>query len=156
LSRQIEIWHKRKGIHLATTFVDDEDYEWASAIGWCLNKGEYVFRPDIGYLHRMVMKAPPHLVIDHINHDPLDNRKENLRLVTRGENVRHRKSYRGSRSRFRNVYFIGDKPRNFPWAVMFMYKGAKFSGGYHATQELAHEAAVTLRREILGERDQGF
>lgn len=37
-------------------------------------------------LHRFIMKVAPDAVIDHRNRDGLDNRKENLRPCTRGQN----------------------------------------------------------------------
>ena len=42
------------------------------------------------YLHRLVMAAGPGEIIDHINGDPLDCRRENLRSVTGSENNANR------------------------------------------------------------------
>lgn len=46
-------------------------------------------------LHRWLLDAPPELEVDHINGDTLDNRRQNLRLVTRSENAHNRRSLRG-------------------------------------------------------------
>jgi hypothetical protein len=38
------------------------------------------------YLHRVVINAPKGKVVDHINHDRLDNRRKNLRICTVSQN----------------------------------------------------------------------
>lgn len=43
------------------------------------------------FLHRLVMDAPAGLVVDHIFHNPLENRKMFLRVCTHQENMQNRK-----------------------------------------------------------------
>ena len=38
-------------------------------------------------MHRAVIDAPEGLFVDHINHNGLDNRKRNLRIVTTQQNI---------------------------------------------------------------------
>lgn len=77
------------------TKVDHEDYVrlWLSVTSVNSLLGYAVFRDGdtMMRLHRIVMDAPPDMVVDHINHDCLDNRKCNLRICTRKENMRNRR-----------------------------------------------------------------
>lgn len=43
-------------------------------------------------MHRFIMNCPRDKVIDHINHDTLDNRKSNLRICTHFENQQNLRS----------------------------------------------------------------
>lgn len=43
-----------------------------------------------GLLHRLIMSCPADKVVDHINGNPLDNRKCNLRICTHRENCLNR------------------------------------------------------------------
>lgn len=41
-------------------------------------------------LHRYLLDPPKNLVVDHINHDPLDNRRCNLRILTNAQNCQNK------------------------------------------------------------------
>ncbi len=94
----------------AVTLVDREDAEKVSRYRWCFNKvaggQRYVHcrvrdgkavgqRGKMLKLHRFLMGVTDRaMVVDHINGDPLDNRKENLRVCRQGENMRnHRRAH---------------------------------------------------------------
>ena len=57
-------------------------------------------------LARLVTKCPRGFVPHHINHDTLDNRKLNLRIVTQQVNLQNKKgAYKSSKTGIRGVYF---------------------------------------------------
>lgn len=56
------------------------------------------------YLHRFIMGENEKYYIDHINHNTLDNRKENLRITLNKQNTKNRKSRNSNNtSGYRNV-----------------------------------------------------
>jgi hypothetical protein len=87
------------------TLVDDEDYEYLNQWKWSTKKHRltyYATRSEyIGkeggvskkrnfLMHRIILNANEGDIIDHINGDGWDNRKENLRFVTNRENCQNK------------------------------------------------------------------
>lgn len=81
--------------------VDDEDFEWLSKYAWWAHwhrpSKQYKARTTIKgknhFMHRMVLNAPKGRQVDHRNGNQLDNRRENLRLCTHGQNQANRRPY---------------------------------------------------------------
>lgn len=72
------------------TMVDAEDFEFFNKFVWHLNKQGYVSHAKYR-LHRAILFAEKGDIVDHIDHNPLNNQKSNLRLVKTIENL-HNKS----------------------------------------------------------------
>jgi len=90
--------------------VDAADYERLSRYTWSASHCGRTFyaarnaggRPVL--MHRMIMRPPKGMVVDHIDGNGLNNRRSNLRICTRAENNRNRRPAPGGSSRFRGVY----------------------------------------------------
>ena len=101
-----------KGIDV---LVDDDDVERVLAHGWCPHRsaqsGVYFCASITAIsnkpvsLHRFIMKLSPkdNKVVDHINGDTLDNRKENLRICTTKGNNRNSSTPRNNTSGYKGV-----------------------------------------------------
>lgn len=65
--------------------IDTKDFLTVSRYKWYKTPQGYV-RSSLGYLHRIITQCPNDKVVDHINHNTLDNTRQNLRVCTRSEN----------------------------------------------------------------------
>jgi hypothetical protein len=54
-------------------------------------------------LHRLLLNAKPNEFVDHINGNPLDNRRSNLRIVTRSQNIANSKVRKDSTSGYKGI-----------------------------------------------------
>ncbi len=76
--------------------------------------------------------------VDHINRDRRDNRVENLRWVTRGENLRNKNTKReNSTSQLKGVYKKNNLAK--PWVSRIRMNGKDYHLGYFKTEEEAFE-----------------
>lgn len=92
------------------TEVDDEVFEYLNQFKWFLSTRGYVCRnkrKDSEYtrIHRLIMNAPKGLEVDHIDNNPLNNQKSNLRICTHQENQRNQKKSKNRSSKFKGVSF---------------------------------------------------
>lgn len=98
-----------------------------------MSKGKFL-------LHRFIMNCPKGLQVDHINHNPVDNRKCNLRICTDGENKMNNKG--------RGYFFSKDRNK---WRVVLHKNYKKYHFGQYNTEDEAKQAALKAKQELFGE-----
>jgi hypothetical protein len=141
-----------RGLH---AIVDAEDYGWLSRYKWHAQSagrsGTFYAarnRPGGGLalMHRMIMRPPRGMVVDHINGNGLDNRRCNLRICTRAQNARNGPKRAGSKFRFVGVYPRGDK-----WQACVTCNGKDHYLGPFDDEVAAAKARDRLASKLFGE-----
>ena len=100
MTLRIELSGRRGGFVL----IDEQDQAFVQARRWYLAPTGYAMDSRGRLLHRELLglQRGNGLYGDHINGDPLDNRRENLRVCTQAENAQNVKTTGGS-SKYRGV-----------------------------------------------------
>lgn len=146
------------------TRIDEEDIEKVCKYGgtWQANsinasgKRYVVGRGSVetwgeGYgsptLHRWIMdeEIPDGCLVDHINHNTLDNRRSNLRAVSHKENTQNRVPHKNNASGFRGVSL---HRASGLWRAVVVADGKQHSLGYHRTPEEAAKVARKGRAQL--------
>lgn len=133
--------------------IDSEDWPLLKDHCWCINAYGYgctnlKMNDEIEdrLIHRVIMSCPKDKVIDHINHDKLDNRKQNLRICSQKINSNNIYFSSGS-SGVRGVSY---SKSNNKWHAYITTNGFRTNLGYYDTEEQAIEAR---KRGILEYKD---
>lgn len=132
------------------SIIDLADLPAVSKRKWCANQAPS--RPRIVYavakipgqkkqefLHRFIMGAKVGQQVDHIDGNPLNNSRSNLRLGTQSENMRNRRpkfgrKYKGVRKikdgKFTVMICVGTFSSEFEAAVAYNAAALKFFGEF--------------------------
>lgn len=137
------------------TVVDDEDFDWLNQWAWSLSPYGYAYRSSWDskrkrttnvLMHREIMQPSGKMVVDHINGNKLDNRRQNMRICTQAQNVMNQKKRLNNTSGFKGVTKVGDK-----WRSQIAVDNEDTYIGMFATPEEAALAYDTEARRIHGE-----
>lgn len=143
-----------------TALVSDEDYEMLSKQYWVVRRDHktrnlyYVgcYNKGIVYMHRAVLGDKEGHVVDHINRNTFDNRRENLRHATARESTLNRRPFTTWDNSKRKIFKRGDKPGYTKVGKKYQsqigYKGKSYYLGLFDTIEEAHSAYLRKYKEL--------
>lgn len=110
--------------------IDDTDLELVSKYRWWVGKDLYPCTKINGRpirLHQLLLGAlPKGKVVDHINRNRLDNRRDNLRIVGYRKNVINAGMRSNNRSGHKGVFFDRQTQK---WRVQITVRGVIHSVG---------------------------
>lgn len=136
-------------------FVDQEDFEYVSKFKWHIavdHNTKYAYR-SIGRrptrskisMHRDIMKAAKGSILDHINGNGLDNRKQNLRFCTVSQN---RINTRRSKNKYKGTSY---KARTKKWYSTIQIEGRSIHLGCFLKAKDAARAYDEAAKKYHGE-----
>jgi len=142
--------------------VDVEDYEKLAKYKWYLSNNSrcsYALRTirwENGkngrtniLMHRLILEPPEGKIIDHINHNSLDNRKANLRFVTTAQNAWNARKRSGKHtSKYKGVSF---HKRDRIWQTKICCKGKDIFLGNFEDEKAAAIAYDEKAKELFGQ-----
>ena len=130
------------------TVIDFEDYAAVMAYRWHSNfqTNKFYARTNVkkeggGYrgllLHRYITKCPANLEVDHIDGNPLNNCRSNLRICNRSENSRNKAKTKNNTSGLKGITFMKDRGL---WAAKIGVNYKTYHLGFFKSKEEAYEA----------------
>ena len=151
--KQIEL--KGKNGKGKFALVDDEDFDWLNHYTWyCDKKGYAICKPakyKTGFaMARLIMNCPKGLQVDHINHNKLDNRQQNLRICSNQENNFNKPLNKNNTSGYKGVNSYIKNNKLFHRAyIKYNYKFIHL--GHFPNEHWAAMAYDLNARAIFGE-----
>lgn len=140
------------GEELTRSQIDIDDIEICKQYKWYLSrdrlKSPY---PTIIQLHRLVMgvlNKDKNIKIDHIDRNPLNNRKNNLRTCTQLKNSQNKNKQTNNISGFIGVCYTN---RNNRWRAFITVNKKQIHIGYFKNKEDAIIARLKAEKEYFGE-----
>jgi hypothetical protein len=155
----IEIDEHTYGVPLSKgllSLIDKEDFDKIKNYGWYarfdrVGKTYYAVTRTHGtniIMHRLILNAPNSLVIDHTDHNGLNNRKSNIRICTQSQNCMNKKVQSNNTSGYRGVSF--HKKKNKYQATIMDNRKQIYLGAFNTAIE-ASEAYQAAAKKLFGE-----
>jgi len=126
--------------------IDEIDLPLVSQYRWAQNgKGQW-YNKNKTLLYRLLLNPSSHMVVDHINGDNNDNRRSNLRIVTKAQNNINISTRKESTSGVKGISLARSK-----WYAYINYQNKRYNLGYYDSIEEATYIRYVAEQILFGE-----
>ena len=148
---KIELYDKEGNVR-DYTVIDAEDYNKIKDLKWSLDGRGYVTHCRENGIsskfHRVIIGALDNETADHIDGDPLNNRKVNLRMCTHHQNTWNNRTPKNNTSGYKGVHWNKEKRK---WGAGIKYNYKKLFLGYFDDKIEAAKAYNTAAIKHFGD-----
>ena len=146
---KIPLKNKNKEI-IDYSIVSEEDYLELNKYKWYISNNEYVegkYNNKTISMHKFIMniilnKDSKNKIVDHINSNKFDNRRDNLRIVTHSENARNRTKHKNSTSKYYGVSYV--KVNNI-WMSCIVFNNTRLQAYYKIEEHAAYQYDLWIK-----------
>jgi hypothetical protein len=129
--------------------VSNEDWHNFSRQSWYIDNYGYALNGNRIKMHKLLLECEDKTkVIHHINSNTLDNRRENLAIVSRAINAHQKKKQKNCASNYFGVWFHKDTNK---WSAEIKKDGKKYYLGLFVNEKDAARAYNEKAKELFGE-----
>mgnify|MGYP001589655141 CR=1 FL=1 len=148
----LEFMKKIKLTQNKYAIIDNGDFERVNKLKWYYDSTGYAAHKSGKIairMHQFILNTPKGMITDHINHDKLDNRKINIRICLRMNNLWNMRKSRG-KSKYKGVYFNGSDGRIKRWVAQIRANNKVKNLGYFLTEEEAAQQYNKFAKMLHG------
>jgi hypothetical protein len=131
--------------------IDKINYPLVSKYKWFTHGNRYAatyINNKLFLMHRLLLKATKGMIVDHINSDGFDNRKNNLRICTQSQNLANRNKQNNNTSGYKGVYWQKSVKK---WSAHIMVNQKYINLGTYVNILDAVKAYNYAAKEYFGE-----
>lgn len=143
----VAIFTTKNGIKF---LVSVDDINKIKEYGWCVGNNGYVvahIKNKVTMLHRFLNREYDGKIIDHINGDKLDNRRENIRCANDFQNAQNQNISTRNTSGYKGAHFNTKEQK---WQANIRAFNKTYSLGWFATKEQAALAYNEAAKKLHG------
>lgn len=136
-----------------TFYVSPCDYDEVAEAAWSNTAKGYIQKTinicgewQTFFLHRVLMGALSWETVDHIDGNPQNNRRENLRIATRSQNNYNRRKVKSKSSRYKGVRYMKNANSKKKWHAYITSVGNDRHLGMFLTEK---EAALAYNKAAI-------